>query len=108
MLMSTEPFASMKPKARTRLIHRESLIVGFEPDEAIAALPKLIPTQEEQRRALDLCWEIAGPRQEMSPETLAMMERLAKALGYDQDKSQDQGETGPKADPGPSRVRKAA
>lgn len=108
MLMSTEPFASMKPKARTRLIHRESLIVGFEPEEAIAALPKLIPTQEEQRRALDLCWEIAGPREEMSPETLAMMERLAKALGYDQDKSQDQGETGPKAEPGPSRVRKAA
>jgi hypothetical protein len=80
MLMSTEPFASMKPKTRTRLIHRESLIVGFEPEAAIAALPKLIAGEEGRRRALALCWEIAGPREEMSPETLVLMARLAAVL----------------------------
>ena len=54
MLMSTEPFASMKAKHRTRLIHRESLIVGFEPEAAIIALPKLLQDEEDRRRALDL------------------------------------------------------
>ena len=83
MLMTTEPFASMKPKTRTRLIHRESLIVGFEPEEAIAALPKLIQGEEDRRRALALCWEIAGPREEMSHETLVLMGRLAAVLGQE-------------------------
>ncbi|MGD2012027.1 MAG: DUF3141 domain-containing protein [Desulfobacterales bacterium] len=80
MLMSTEPFASMMPKHRTRLIHRESLIVGFEPEEAIATLPKLLKDEEDRRRALALCWDIAGPREEMSPESQAMMGRLSAAL----------------------------
>ncbi len=84
MLLSTEPFASMKPKARTRLIHRESLIVGFEPEAAIAALPTLIQGDAERRQALDLCWTIAGPREEMSPETLEMLARLAAVLGQGQ------------------------
>jgi hypothetical protein len=83
MLMSTEPFASMKAKHRTRMIHRESLIVGFEPEAAIAALPKLIQGEEDRRRALDLCWSIAGPREEMSAETVAMMARLASVLGQE-------------------------
>jgi len=80
MLVSTEPFASMKPKHRTRLIHRESLIVGFEPEEAMAALPRLLRHDEDRRRALDLCLEIAGPREEMTSESIAMMTRLALVL----------------------------
>jgi hypothetical protein len=80
MLMSTEPFASMKPKHRTRLIHREPLIVGFEPEQAMATLPHLLRGEEDRRRALDLCLEIAGPREEMSGESIAMMARLALAL----------------------------
>lgn len=98
MLMSTEPFASMKAKHRTRMIHRESLIVGFEPEAAIAALPKLIQGEEDRRRALDLCWSIAGPREEMSAETLAMMARLAMALGQEL----------PQGVPAPDNVRKIA
>jgi tellurite resistance protein len=80
MLMATEPFASMKPKHRTRMIHKESLIVGYEPEAALAALPKLIVSIEDRRRAMALCEEIAGSRDEMSPETLAMLDRLARAL----------------------------
>jgi pimeloyl-ACP methyl ester carboxylesterase len=80
MLQATEPFASMRPKHRTRLIHRESLIVGFEPEAAMEALPRLIRTDEERKRALEVCWEIAGPKEEMSAETLAMMDKLAEVL----------------------------
>ena len=80
MLMATEPFASMKAKHRTRMIHKESLIVGYEPEAAMAALPKLILSMEDRRRAMALCEEIAGSRDEMSPETLAMLDRLARVL----------------------------
>ncbi|WP_242477235.1 DUF3141 domain-containing protein [Halochromatium glycolicum] len=80
MLLSTEPFASMKPKHRTRMIHKETLIVGYEPEAAMAALPKQLASAEDRERALALCEQIAGPREEMSRETLDMMNRLALAL----------------------------
>ena len=80
MLMSTEPFASMKAKQRTRMIHRASLIVGFEPEEAMATLPALIRTPEARKDALAICETIAGSREEMSPETVDMFNRLASAL----------------------------
>lgn len=83
MLEAMEPFASMKPKHRTRMIHRESLIVGFEPEAAMQALPSLLRTDEERRRALEACWQIAGPREEMSEETIDMMRRLASVLGVE-------------------------
>lgn len=80
MLLSTEPFASMKPKHRTRMIHKETLIVGYEPEEALATLPKLLRTEAERKQALELCEAIAGPREEMSHETIDMLNRLALAL----------------------------
>lgn len=80
MLMTKEPFASMKPKHRTRMIHKETLIVGFEPEEALAALPKLIVSPEERRHALALCEEITGPRGEMTAETIEVLNRLALVL----------------------------
>lgn len=80
MLNVTEPFASMPAKHRTRLIHGESLIVGFEPEAAMATLPTLIQSPEERRRALAMCLEIAGPVEEMSVETVAMFNRLAATL----------------------------
>ncbi|MCF7982853.1 MAG: DUF3141 domain-containing protein [Thiohalocapsa sp.] len=83
MLMSTEPFASMKPKHRTRMIHKETLIVGYEPEAAMAALPKLLRTEEERKKALEICEQIAGPADEMSRETIDMMNRLALALGQE-------------------------
>ncbi|MBK1631106.1 alpha/beta hydrolase [Thiohalocapsa halophila] len=83
MLLSTEPFASMKPKHRTRMIHKESLIVGYEPEAAMAALPKLLRTDDERRQGLALCEQIAGPREEMSRETIDMMNRLALTLGQE-------------------------
>jgi hypothetical protein len=41
MLETVEPFASIPPKQKTRIVHRESLIVAFEPDAALGTLPKL-------------------------------------------------------------------
>jgi len=83
MLLTTEPFASMKPKARTRMIHKESLIVGYEPEGALAALPALIVEDADRKRALALCEDIAGPREEMSSETIDMLNRMALVLGQE-------------------------
>mgnify|MGYP002065351192 CR=1 FL=1 len=58
----------------------------------MAALPKLLKGKEDRRRALELCWDIAGPREEMSPESQAMMARLAAALDQE----------APQAEPPPS------
>lgn len=102
MLLTTEPFASMKPKQRTRLIHKESLIVGYEPEAAIASLPRLLRTADERARALALCEEIAGPREEMTQETIDMLNRLAVTLG------QAPVAARPKPDPAGARVLQVA
>ena len=80
MLMTTEPFASIKPKRRTRMIHRETMIVGYEPEQALEALPKLIAKDADRKKALALCMEIAGSPEKMSRGTIDMMNRLAEAL----------------------------
>ena len=80
VLMTMEPFASMKPKHRSRIIHRESLNVGFEPQAAMECLPKLLKTREEREKALEICWQIAGPKEEMAQATIDMMETFARVL----------------------------
>jgi pimeloyl-ACP methyl ester carboxylesterase len=80
MLMTTEPFASLRPKKLTRLIHRQSLIVDFEFEQALATLPKLMPDPAERMRAIELCKQIAGPVEEMSPATVAMLDRFEVLL----------------------------
>jgi hypothetical protein len=80
ILEQTEPFASMKPKHRTRLIHRESLIVAFEPELALETLAGMFHDDEERDRALQICREIAGPEDEMSSETIEMMDKLEQLL----------------------------
>jgi pimeloyl-ACP methyl ester carboxylesterase len=87
MLTSTEPFASMTPKKRTRLIHRQSLIVDFEPDQAMATLPRLIPDPAGRALAIDLCEQIAGPIEEMSPPTVAMLEGFKSILNVTDEKT---------------------
>ena len=81
ILNTEEPFASMKPKHRTRIIHRESLIAAFEPEAALTALPKLLRTEEERQRAIELCWQIAGPREEMAEATVELMATFEHILG---------------------------
>ena len=80
ILEQTPPFSEMKPKHRTRLIHRESLIAAFEPDTALASLPKLLVSEEDRQRAMEICAEIAGPVEEMSQETVAMMGQFRDLL----------------------------
>jgi hypothetical protein len=85
-----EPFASMDDSARAAMIHAQSLVVQFAPDQAKASLPKLLDTPVERRRALDLVMAIVGPEDTMNPAALALYREFEAMLPVDFDDAPDQ------------------
>ncbi len=81
ILQSAEPFASLGEDERTRLINEQTLIIDFEPEQAIATLPVLLPQAADRARAIALVEEIAGDPAEMSEPTVLILARLRAALG---------------------------
>jgi tellurite resistance protein len=81
ILQSTEPFKSLGEEARTAIIDGQTLIIDFEPEAAIAALPKMLPTAAERQRAIALVEEIAGDPLEMAEPTARMLRRLKETIG---------------------------
>jgi hypothetical protein len=84
VLETEPPLCDMTPKHRTRLVHRQSLIVAFEPVDALRRLPRLLDTREARERALRLCVEVSGAGEVAeAPDSpvRAEIERLAGALG---------------------------
>jgi hypothetical protein len=81
VLSTDEPFASLGPKQRALLIHEQSVIAEFEPDIAVASLPKLLMDPEERRKAVEVVEYIAGAIEEMAPGTIRMVQRFRAALG---------------------------
>jgi pimeloyl-ACP methyl ester carboxylesterase len=76
-----EPWRSMDETHRARLIHEQSLIVQFAPDQAKSSLLRLLDTAAKRARALDLVMRIAGPAETMHPRALAMYKELESMLG---------------------------
>jgi hypothetical protein len=77
---NAKAFAKMNEEALARLVHRQSIIVDFEPEQAIATLPLLLDTEAERRDALAVVMEIAGPRETMHPAALVMYQRFESML----------------------------
>lgn len=75
VLTSREPFVSMDSAERARIIHEQTLIVHFEPDAALAALPKMIQNPADRAAAMEMVGYIVGNPEEMEPATV---ERIAK------------------------------
>ncbi len=80
ILRSTEPFKSLGDELRSAIIHEQTLIIDFEPEAAIAALPKMLPTADERQRAIALVEEIAGDPLEMAEATARLIVRLRETL----------------------------
>jgi len=80
-LTSQEPFASLDESTRTRIIHQQTLIVEFEPEQAIATLPLLLPDEKDRPRAIDQCEYVAGAFEQMAPETRAVFTKMREVLG---------------------------
>jgi pimeloyl-ACP methyl ester carboxylesterase len=81
ILQSAEPFQSLGYDERARIIHEQTLIIDFEPQAAVAALPALLPDIADRERAIALVEEIVGDPREMSQPTARRLAGLREALG---------------------------
>ncbi|PIE12116.1 MAG: alpha/beta hydrolase [Rhodobacterales bacterium] len=80
VLNHNEPFASLGSSRRAMIIHQQTLIASYEPDQGIATLPKLFDSPEEAELAMRVVQYIAGAIEEMSPHTLSLLQRIREAL----------------------------
>ena len=80
ILTTREPFASMDSSARARLIHEQSLIARFAPDQAFASLPRLLHRKSERTRALKSVRWVVGDRLEMEEATRLRLAELEALL----------------------------
>lgn len=80
VLTKQEPFASMTPERRAALIREQSVIVEFEPEAALLALPRLLANPEVRRAAMDVVAYIVGEPAEMEPQTAALLQRMRDLL----------------------------
>jgi pimeloyl-ACP methyl ester carboxylesterase/tellurite resistance protein len=89
ILQSEPPFAEMSTIERSRIIHEQTLITEFAPEKATSTLERLIPAEADRQKAIDLVLEVAGPLEEMSPPTIAMLEQLQFLLDVKASKWQE-------------------
>jgi len=83
VLQTEPPFDTMTPKHRTRLVHRQTLIVTFAFEDAVAGLPRLLDTAAQRRRAIRLCRDISGADEESNAAVIETLARFSALLGVD-------------------------
>ncbi|MBZ6075917.1 DUF3141 domain-containing protein [Microvirga puerhi] len=69
----------MPADAARKIIREQSYIVDFEPERALAALPKLLPSPEDRHAALELLKRLEG-RMEANDKQLAMLGEIRRLL----------------------------
>ena len=80
LLTAREPFAALGEVARTRIIHQQTLIAEFEPEQALATLTAMLRDPQERERAMRDLEYVVGTPAEMSGETRAMYDRIRQLL----------------------------
>ena len=59
-------------------------MLRFDQERALAALPRLLPTEQERREAVDIVRRIGYADGEITPESEAMLDKIERILGLDQ------------------------
>ncbi len=80
VLSTDQPFADIPAPIRGKIIHEQSIIAQFEPDAAIAALPKMLRLPEARAEAMAVLEFITGPIEEMEPHTIQRLQTFRAAL----------------------------
>ncbi|MEL6336073.1 MAG: DUF3141 domain-containing protein [Pseudomonadota bacterium] len=80
VLTQDEPFRSLSMEHRAQIIHEQTVIATFDAEGAIENLPTLLPTKEDRARAAAVVQYVPGKIDEMSPETLSMLQRFRHVL----------------------------
>ncbi|WP_198371681.1 DUF3141 domain-containing protein [Roseomonas rosulenta] len=81
-LLTTEPpFVGMSPTARQAMIREQTVIVTLMREEALATLPKLLPSAAERRKALAAVEHVAGPDEELGDKAREMLVAMRSTLG---------------------------
>jgi hypothetical protein len=62
----------------------EAFMLRFDQERALAALPRLLPTEQERREAVDIVRRIGYADGEITPESEAVLDRIEHILRLDQ------------------------
>jgi pimeloyl-ACP methyl ester carboxylesterase len=81
VLTQHEPFKSLGAARRAMIIHEQTLVVTYEMERAIETLPDLLKTPQERALAARIVRYVPGAISEMSPKTLALLQRFHAVLG---------------------------
>ena len=81
VLTREQPFSNLSAQRRAELIHEQSVIVEFEPEQALRSLPCLLQLPEQRSQAIEIVRFIVGDRAEMEPQSLRMLEAMEQLLG---------------------------
>ncbi|APG93503.1 hypothetical protein SAMCFNEI73_pB0306 (plasmid) [Sinorhizobium americanum] len=81
VLAQDEPFRSLDAELLKIILRQQTLIASYEPEQAIETLPLLLTDSEERRRAYLVVRYVPGTIGEMSPHTVALLQRFAEVLG---------------------------
>ncbi|ARE40144.1 hypothetical protein RGUI_2003 [Rhodovulum sp. P5] len=80
------PLKDLTVDQRVAMIHSQTVIAHFAPDEAFDTLSMLLRTPTDRKKALDMVIYVVGAEDEMAPETKAMMQRFRDVLGQPETK----------------------
>jgi pimeloyl-ACP methyl ester carboxylesterase len=80
LLTTQEPFTKLDETARNRIIHQQTVIVEFEPEQALATLPLLLPEPKDRAQAIAHCDFVIGAQEDMTDETREMYDRIRATL----------------------------
>jgi len=74
------------PREQVRAAAKEeAFMLHFDQERALAALPLMLPTEDERREAVDIVRRIGYADGEITPESEAMLGEIERILGLDRE-----------------------